>query len=84
MLLGYSQPKWRDRKLRGGGVLTAVKDCYNAVAIEQPDSDAEIVWVQVSLRNEHKLYLGSYYRTPSGRQLIYWKVSTDLSNTYSL
>ena len=46
---GYSKPFRKDRKSGGGGVLVAVKDCYTAVEVEQPDTDTEIMWVQVSL-----------------------------------
>ena len=34
--------------------------------MEVPYSDAEVVWVEVSLRNNHKLYVGSYYWPSSG------------------
>ncbi|CAH1273930.1 Hypp5238 [Branchiostoma lanceolatum] len=65
---GYSTPVRRDRASGAGGVLIAVRDCYTAVEVEQPSEiEAEISWVKVSLRNKKSLYLGSYYRTPSGK-----------------
>jgi len=65
---GYSPPVRRDRASGAGGVLIAIRDCYTAVEVEQPSEiKAEISWTKVSLRNKKSLYLGSYYRTPSGK-----------------
>lgn len=68
---GYSQPKRKDRAFSGGGgVLIAVRDCYNAIEIDPPGDVTphdEIIWVEVSLRNKQKLVLGCFYRTPSGK-----------------
>jgi len=61
---GFGLPKRRDRKVGGGGVLVAVRDCYPAVEVDIPECSAEVIWVEVSLRNQHKLYQGSYYRPP--------------------
>lgn len=44
----------------------SVRDCYCAAEGEVPDNDAEAIWVEVSLRNKHKLFIGSYYRSSSG------------------
>eukprot|EP00058_Branchiostoma_floridae_P016690 XP_002602178.1 hypothetical protein BRAFLDRAFT_76866 [Branchiostoma floridae] len=67
-IYGYSPPVRRDRASGAGGVLIAVRDCYTAVEVEQPSEiKAEISWIKVSLRNKKSLYLGSYYRTPSGK-----------------
>jgi len=61
---GFSRPKRKDRKAGGGGVLVAVRDCYPAAEVEIPDNPGEVVWVEVSLRKQHKIYLGSFYRPP--------------------
>jgi len=63
---GYSPPKRKDRKVGGGGVLVCVRDCYPAVEVEVTESNAEVVWVEVSLRNNHKLHVGGFYRPPNG------------------
>ena len=63
---GYSAPIRKDRDGRGGGVLIALKDCYTISEVELPDLSAEIVWGEVNLRGNRRLFLGAYYRTPSG------------------
>ena len=63
---GFSAPKRKDRKAGGGGVLICVRDCYTAAEVEVPDGAAEVVWVEISLRNNHKLYVASFYRPPNG------------------
>ena len=59
---GFSAPIRRDRNKHGGGVLIAVRDCFTAVEVKQPDCSAEIVWAEVSLKGGKKLYTGSFYR----------------------
>ena len=54
---GYHAPLREDRNRHRGGVLQAIHDCYSAAAIDMPDSPAEIVWSQVSFRNQSKLFL---------------------------
>jgi len=66
MPAGYSPPKRKDRKAGGGGVLVSIRDCYPAAEVEIPDNDAEAIWVEVSLRNNHKFFVGSFYRPPNG------------------
>ena len=47
-------------------MLIAVKDCYTILEVELPDLSAEMVWGEVNLRGNRRLFLGAYYRTPSG------------------
>ena len=61
-----NKPLRFDRNLDGGGVMIAVKDCYTLTKVNLPDTPAEIIWGEVSLQNKSKLFLGGYYRTPSG------------------
>ena len=44
----------------------AVRDIYMCTAVELPLTDADIVWGEVHLNQGQKLYIGSFYRTPSG------------------
>ena len=44
----------------------SVRDCYCAAEVEVPGNDAEAMWVEVSLRNKHKLFVGRYNRSPIG------------------
>ncbi|KAI8517811.1 hypothetical protein Bbelb_038280 [Branchiostoma belcheri] len=65
---GYSTPVRRDRASGAGGVLIAVRDCYTATEVISPsEGNTEIAWIKVFLRNQKTLYLGSYYRSPSGK-----------------
>ena len=65
---GYLSPIRLDRNKHvwggggGGGVLIAVRDCFSAVKVDQPDCSAEMVWAEVALRGKKKLYVGSFYR----------------------
>ena len=53
----------KDRSFDGGGVMIAIKSCYPAVDAEIK-SDSELIWVTVSMRNERKITIGSFYRPP--------------------
>ena len=66
MPTGYHAPLRKDRNRHGEEVLIAIRDCYSATEVDMPNSTDEIVWAQVSLRHQKKLYLGAYYRSPSG------------------
>ena len=65
---GYleSKPIRCDRNSNGGGVLIAVRDGLTLSEIQLPETPAEIIWGEVTLRGSSKLILGGYYRTPSG------------------
>ena len=63
---GYHAPCRKDRNRHRGGALLAIRDCYSAAAVDMPDSPAEIVWSQVSLTNQRKIFPGACYRSPSG------------------
>ena len=64
---GYSKPLRNDFKKGARGVLIAVKSCYNLTAVNLPTDSQDIVWGEVSLRNMKKLFIGAFYRTPSGK-----------------
>ncbi len=51
----------------GGGVLVAVKSTYPSVEVELVDTEGEVIWVELSIKNQRKLYLGSFYRPPNNR-----------------
>ena len=60
----------RDRTLRGGGVMIAVKEQFTANELPLHDVDGEIVWVRVEpLKNNSSLIIGAFYRTPSEREV---------------
>ena len=46
--------------------MIAVKDGFTLTEVKLPDTPAEIIWGEVSLHNNSKLFLCGYYRTPSG------------------
>lgn len=62
---GYSPPIRKDRQSSGGGVLDSVRDCYAVFDVEVPITNSESVWAEVSLRDKHKLFIGSFYRPPT-------------------
>ena len=54
----------RDRLLnRGGGVMLLIKSCYTSNEIKI-NVDCEVIWVQVLLRNNKKMFISSFYRPP--------------------
>ena len=60
----------RDRTLRGGGVMIAVREQFTANELPLHDVDGEIVWVRVEpLKNNSSLIIGAFYRTPSEREV---------------
>ena len=66
MPTGYHAQLRKDGNSHGGSILLVIRDCYPATEVDMPNSTAEIVWAQVSLRHQRKLYLGAYYHSPSG------------------
>ena len=84
---GYLSPVRLDRNKHGGGVFIAVRDCFSAVKVDQPDCSAEMFWAEVALRGKKKLYVGSFYRgnydteTARGKPLDQCKNLTSLSIT---
>ena len=54
----------KDRSGTGGGVLVAVRSCHPASDIEI-ETDCELIWVSVALRNNRKVHLAAFYRPPS-------------------
>jgi hypothetical protein len=71
--MGY-KPYRKDREKGGGGTIIAIKKCYNHDEIEltdNPDSEIKFIdypgvvqWVEVSLNNKKKMYVGVFYRQP--------------------
>ena len=53
------------RKDRCKGVMIATKREYDIQGIElEANISAETIWATVSLKDQHKLVVGSYYRPP--------------------
>ena len=44
----------------------AVRDIFTCTAVDLSLTDADIVWGEVDIKQGQKLYMGSFYRTPSG------------------
>ena len=53
-----------DRTSNGGGVMIALKLNYIVDEVEL-SADCEIVWAKLTLKNNHSMYIGSFYRPPS-------------------
>ena len=72
LLKGYTGEIRKDRCKGGGGVLIAMKQEYDIQRIElEANISAETVWATISLKDQRKLVVGSYYRPPdSGSDLI--------------
>jgi len=45
-------------------MLVGVKSCYAPTESNLDGNEGEVVWAQVNLRNQKKLFLGSFYRKP--------------------
>jgi hypothetical protein len=61
----------KDRNLHGGGVFTAVKDCYNSSSVAESDSNCEIAWTRVELCGSQDMFVASFYRpTDSGNETM--------------
>ena len=62
---GYTGEIRKDRCKGGGGVLITTKQEYDIQRIElEANISAETVWVTISLKDQRKLVVGSYYRPP--------------------
>ena len=54
----------QDRDGRGGGVLIAVKTDFIVQPIEELQTNCEILWVKLQLKNCKTLFVGAFYRPP--------------------
>ena len=64
---GYTGDFRKDRCKGGGGVMIATKQEYDIQGIElEANISAETVWATISLKDQRKLVVGSYYRPPDG------------------
>ena len=54
----------KDRTNNGGGVMIALKSNYIVDEVEL-SADCKIVWAKLTLKNNHPMYIGSFYRPPS-------------------
>ena len=62
---GYTGYIRKDRCKGSGGVIIATKQEYNIQGIElEANFSAETVWATISLKDQQKLVVGSYYRPP--------------------
>ena len=63
---GYTGDIRKDRCKGGGGVMIATKQEYNIqLGIElEVNISAETVWATISVKDQRKLVVGSYYRPP--------------------
>ena len=62
---GYTGDIRKDRCKGGGGVMIATKQEYDIQGIElEANISAETVWATISLKDQRKLVVGSYYRPP--------------------
>ncbi|GBM95053.1 putative RNA-directed DNA polymerase from transposon BS [Araneus ventricosus] len=52
---------------RGGGVLIAVKKCFNPCILDLPGSDLEAVWLSIKLNHRQKMLVCVVYFPPSSR-----------------
>ena len=77
---GYTGDIRKDRCKGGGGVMIVTKQEYNIQGIElDANISAETVWATISLKDQRKLVVGSYYRPPdSGSDSI-----EDLESVFS-
>ncbi len=73
--LGY-KPYRDDRTLNSGGVMIAIKECYDhrELSLEDLNTDDKntedtpgvLKWIEVSLKNRVKMYVAVFYRQPDG------------------
>ena len=64
--LGYTvYRKDRENGSPYGGVMLLIRSCFASVDITPPDIHCESIWVEVTMKNQRKLLLNSYYRPPS-------------------
>ena len=64
---GYTGDIRKDRCKGGGGVMIATKQEYNIQGIELEANilaETVSVWATISLKDQRKLVVGSYYRPP--------------------
>ena len=63
LLKGYTGDIRKDRCKGGGGVMIATKQEYDIQGIElEANISAKTVWATISLKDQRKLVVGSYYR----------------------
>ena len=58
----------KDRCEGGGGVFTCVNDKFSASEVPSLDTDAELVWVKITLAKDDPIFICSYYRPPNSMQ----------------
>ncbi|GBM85279.1 hypothetical protein AVEN_84105-1 [Araneus ventricosus] len=56
---------------RGGGVLIAVKKCFNPCILDLPGSNLEAVWLSIKLNHRQKMLVCVVYFPPSSRADTY-------------
>ena len=54
----------KDRNSSGGGVLIAVRTCFQAIPRPDLDTNCEIIWIEL-LTQGQSTFIGSFYRPPS-------------------
>ena len=65
---GYVGEFRRDRNLNGGGALIVTKDCYTITDLELhtvTQNETELVWATITLKDNSKLVVVSFYRPPN-------------------
>ena len=57
----------KGRSSKGGGVLLAIKKCNNFSIQNDLDTDGELIWTKIKLKNNPDLYICSFYRAPTDK-----------------
>ncbi len=54
----------RDRDMHGGGVSVLVRESFKSCQGVEFENDSELSWALLTLQDNSKLYIGSFYRPP--------------------
>ena len=52
----------KDRESRGGGVFILVRDTLQSTREEELETECEILWCKINIKNRKTLHIGAYYR----------------------
>ena len=73
----------RDRGTRGGGVFILVKNTIKSTRETELETECEVIWCKIDLKNNKKLLIGAFYRPNESDEESITQLSTALRSLHS-
>ena len=73
----------RDRDMHGGGVSVLVRESFKSCQGVEFENDSELSWALLTLQDNSKLYIGSFYRPPDKKPNYIEFLRESLDRIYS-